>query len=147
MKLFRAYDHRVGTWHALPDCTQSHFRDAICVHKGKIYASYNKHKNFGALEMFDPVAGKWNSIESKLVSSTSMSHNLVSFENQLWMFCRDRESNLYLFRYDSFLQKMDSFPIFEESVKNTISSHMKPLGYKHTKKTFVTDVISYEPKH
>lgn len=77
--LAQCYDHRSPCWIPLPNMSFDRIYGAACCHNEKLYVSGGESN---ALEVFDPVAGRWEILES--MQYLRAAHALVSHRNGLW---------------------------------------------------------------
>ena len=143
--VLRAYDHRAGKLEKLANTIRSHsVHDRCCSHTGKIYAS--SEEMFAPrrvlLEVYDPVADKWEEIEPLYPTDIRHVNQLVSFNNEVWMFGDfvDFEHNLLpIERYNSFTRKWSVPYTFDYDIENQMYPIDKAL-YK-TNKVYSDDVL------
>jgi len=94
------------------------------------------------LEVYDPVADKWEEIEPLYPTDIRHVNQLVSFNNEVWMFGDfvDFEHNLLpIERYNSFTRKWSVPYTFDYDIENQMYPIDKAL-YK-TNKVYSDDVL------
>lgn len=148
--IVRAYDERAGIWNELPDSKHHHSgKDHCCVHKGKIYVTCDTHFwcEPPVIEVYDPVAGKWDKIEFKTDNHTDDSHlsyqveRLVSYDNQLWIF-GSTSNRVIIQRYDSFIQEWSASKSLDCAIKKTWTT--KPTSdFTTFKSSTLEDVVVF----
>lgn len=94
-------DYRVGKWWELPQTITKHMAGATCSYRGKIYViSGASRQEISNCEVYNPVAGKWELIESP--DAAFNHHRLIPYENELWVVggMRNLEYNLGVHIYN-----------------------------------------------